>query len=382
MSSTQTVLRIVVASPDDVQPERNAVRDIATKINAVGLPGVHLRVEGWEDLSPQMGHHPQDIINTRLVRDCDILICILWGRVGTPTRTSDSGTLEEYRLAVKSYEEQGFPKVMLYFKEQGISPSDIDPQQIEKVKEFRKSQRESGLYRTFSTTDDFKEKLHSHLQLVCIQGMAIPVDKQEAAGDSTEIEVQEDDRGLLDYKDIQETSFQQVMEIVTRLGSGMTDITKALKVRTVEMQNINEVANGNVSDADMRRICTLMANDLNLYSSRVMAEIVPFREYFNSGVNAFVQVVRLSTTGKPMEIVASEVQRCTNELKGMQDSLVGGKNSIAGFRNSAGQLPSIEASLNRAKRETVRSLDLLLDEMSSASVLIDAAIQSLQESSL
>ena len=39
---------------------------------------------------------------------------------------------------------------------------DIDPEQLQKVQEFRKKYKEEGIYGTFTDTDNFKETLQIH----------------------------------------------------------------------------------------------------------------------------------------------------------------------------------------------------------------------------
>ncbi len=42
-----------------------------------------------------MGDRPQGIINEQLVNNCDIFIGIFWGRLGTRTGKTESGSVEE-----------------------------------------------------------------------------------------------------------------------------------------------------------------------------------------------------------------------------------------------------------------------------------------------
>jgi hypothetical protein len=50
----------------------------------------------WElDATPQFGLDPQAAVNEQLVDSSDILVAILWTRLGSPTPRSPSGTVEE-----------------------------------------------------------------------------------------------------------------------------------------------------------------------------------------------------------------------------------------------------------------------------------------------
>ena len=84
------ILRVVVASPNDVQQERDVLDNVVTEVNrgVAADRGIRLEVARWEtDAYP--GFHPkgaQGLIDpVLLITDCDLLIGIFWKRFGTPT---------------------------------------------------------------------------------------------------------------------------------------------------------------------------------------------------------------------------------------------------------------------------------------------------------
>jgi len=88
-----TNLKVLVASPDDVQAERTLVREVIDEINQM-LAGFETRLDfvGWEDASPAFGVDPQSVVNAQLGDDYDIFVGSLWTRFGTPTPRAGSGT--------------------------------------------------------------------------------------------------------------------------------------------------------------------------------------------------------------------------------------------------------------------------------------------------
>jgi hypothetical protein len=99
------ILRIVVASPSDVQAERDALPGIVDELDhgIAGEHGLRLELARWEtDAYP--GFHPpgpQGLIDALLrIEDCDILIGLFWKRFGTPMPDANSGTEHEFRRAL------------------------------------------------------------------------------------------------------------------------------------------------------------------------------------------------------------------------------------------------------------------------------------------
>jgi hypothetical protein len=92
------VYRILIASPSDVDEERDtAVRVIQewNDLYSYSRKVVLLPLRWETHTAPEYGTRPQEIINRAIVDECDLLVGIFWTRIGSPTGSADSGTLEE-----------------------------------------------------------------------------------------------------------------------------------------------------------------------------------------------------------------------------------------------------------------------------------------------
>ena len=164
MSFTATVLRVMIASPGDVQSERAIVREVVSEWNSTN--GAHrklmLLAVGWEtDLAPEMGAAPQSIIDKRILKDADLLVGVFWTRLGTPTASYASGAVEEIEEHIKA----GKP-AMLYFSSAPAPLDSVDPDQYRALKAFKDSCKTRGLFEIYADVDDFRRKLSRDLQIV------------------------------------------------------------------------------------------------------------------------------------------------------------------------------------------------------------------------
>ena len=114
------LLRIIVASPGDVQAERDALPAVLEELNRgiAAAHGLRLELGRWEtDAYP--GFHaqgPQGLIDPILrIEDCDVLLGIFWKRFGTPTTDAGSGTEHEFLRAYAAWQQHGRPQIMVYF---------------------------------------------------------------------------------------------------------------------------------------------------------------------------------------------------------------------------------------------------------------------------
>lgn len=166
MPTTQTILTAFVASPSDVKEERAALEEVVIESNIAWSNTFNTRLDlfRWEThAAPGIADDAQEVINEQ-TPPYDIFIAIFWGRIGTPTNRAESGTLEEFNRAYEKYKNNpNSVQIMVYFKETPMKLSQIDSDQLKKVREFKASLDKKGLYFEFDSIESFKKLLRNHL---------------------------------------------------------------------------------------------------------------------------------------------------------------------------------------------------------------------------
>ncbi|WES95742.1 hypothetical protein P2W68_12825 [Chryseobacterium arthrosphaerae] len=163
MSYESIVYRILIASPSDVEEEREVAARIIQEwndLNSFNKKIVLLPIRWETHTSPSYGLRPQEIINNQIVNECDLLIGFFWTKIGSPTGEDISGTIEE----IKRVSSEGKP-VMLYFSKRGKDPSLIEIEQLTKLNEFKKDIYKVALVENFNSIVDFRDKLSRHLEM-------------------------------------------------------------------------------------------------------------------------------------------------------------------------------------------------------------------------
>ena len=167
MAYKATIIPVMIASPSDVDEERRIVREVLHDWNDVRSKSrmIAFMPVAWEThASPGLDGRPQESINKHLLEECDLLVGVFWARIGTPTGSEPSGTVEE----IKKHHAAGKP-AMLYFSSAQISPGKIDSDQYAKFKGFKTWSKEKGLIEEYGNVDEFREKLTRQLQLILQQ---------------------------------------------------------------------------------------------------------------------------------------------------------------------------------------------------------------------
>ncbi|MGA0565640.1 hypothetical protein ACO2RV_24775 [Ancylobacter sp. VNQ12] len=163
MAYDAKVLPVMIASPSDVNDERKIVRDALAEWNVIHSQerqAVFLPV-GWEThSSPELAGRPQQIINDRLLKHCDLLVGIFWTRVGSDTGKEISGSIEE----ILEHRNAGKP-VLLYFSEVPVKPGSVNDDQWAKLLNFKEWAKTEGLFSTYESVDQFRAHFPRHLGL-------------------------------------------------------------------------------------------------------------------------------------------------------------------------------------------------------------------------
>ena len=138
MSQQLNLIKVFIASPNDLVVERKRFRHVVATFNSVRARSDNYFFEpvGWEDTLSGVGR-PQQLINEDL-KGCDILVMLLGSRWGTPTGKFSAGTEEEFNLAYELYQRAGRPDILLYFRSVPQAQLADPGPQLQQVIEFKK----------------------------------------------------------------------------------------------------------------------------------------------------------------------------------------------------------------------------------------------------
>lgn len=158
MAKRKTHLHLLLSCPADIVDELSIVKEVIEEYNQ-GDDELYIELKHWRsDAVPSTGGSPQDIINSQLVVDADMIIAIFWTRFGSRTQKYGSGTEEEISLLL----ERG-KNVFLYFCDRPVHPSKQDADESKKIAEFKKRFGKEGLYWEYETLEEFEKHFRRHM---------------------------------------------------------------------------------------------------------------------------------------------------------------------------------------------------------------------------
>ena len=187
MPTTRKILRVFLASPGDLQDERQAIRRVVDEFNETWADdrGYSVELLGWEDTVAGYGR-PQHLINQDVDR-CDHFLGMIWKRWGTPPDHDgpySSGFQEEYARAIDRRTRTNGPDISLFFKRIPKEFIEDPGDDLKRVLAFRNSviAEKRMLYQEFSTVEDMEV-----LARKCIATYVIRTRKRDESNETTEV---------------------------------------------------------------------------------------------------------------------------------------------------------------------------------------------------
>lgn len=161
-------LKIFLASPSDVAKERKYVKEVIDEINGTIAPskGIFLEVVCSEHTFPGYGQDGQSVLNKQIgtMKEYEIFIGIMWSRVGTPTQRAASGTIEEFRRAVKANKNYEKPEIWFYFRKlEAYLDTKEKLEQAGKVVTFKKEVQCKALTHDYNNPSNFRDRFRQGL---------------------------------------------------------------------------------------------------------------------------------------------------------------------------------------------------------------------------
>jgi hypothetical protein len=368
-------IRIFIASPSDVDAERQAVRSAAEELNKTVSPliGAHFDVIGWEtDVHPDIGNDPQQVINNQIPDDFEIFIGIMWAKFGTPTGRAGSGTEEEFNRAI--IKADGHPKhIMFYFKDAPIAPSMLNLDQLAKVREFQQRVGSSCLYSKFETVDEFEKMVRIHLAQLfrASENSSSELIAPIAATTSVEAEEEaeaEEEEGFLDLITSGNERFESASETMNEISKATAELGKRTEQRTLET-NAAVATHGKLIPKDAHRISLLAAEDLLDFTAKLTAATPVFAEQFGKGIDAMSRAAVISK--KYINEAPDDREKFKATVADLRSTCASSLNSARNFRKALAAIPPLSTPLAKAKTKALAAMDKWLGEMESTGRLSD-----------
>lgn len=380
MARQETILSVFVASPSDVDDERNRLEEIIRELNIAWSRELEVRLDlvRWETHAyPSFGEDAQAVINDQMPDDFDIFVGLMWYRFGTPTGRAGSGTIEEFQRAKARHDANpNDVQLMIYFKDAPapIAPSKLDHEQIASVSTFRNGLgAEGGLYWSFQTVDDFEKLIRLHLTRQVQFWRSKNATKAEpatveAVPSAEKSSNEEDEVGFLDLMEKFEDEFATVTEITERITTATAEVGEKMSARSTEIQEFTAGPDAKNRKA-AKRLLANAASDMDQYVHRMESEIPLFSQHLNEGIAALTKAAAMSLEFIDDDKALEQAKENLEVVCTFRETMATVEGEILEFKQKVESIPRMTTILHRSKRAMVKVIGQLEDELRSAQVM-------------
>jgi hypothetical protein len=367
MANQFALLRLLISSPDDVADERAIIEEVIEEYNKTWgrSTGILLDPIDWEkDVVPGFGSDPQNVVNEQVADRYDIYVGILWTRFGTPTPRAGSGTEEEFNRAYARFQQDPTAlRIMFYFSDRSIVPSQQDGEQLTRINQFRtKIAGQGGLYSTYDSLDDFRNQVRGHLARQVQtwgsvwgepQGPArdrpSPVPDEPTPGAAS----QEDEPGYLDLVEKTAAAMDEANQAVTRIGESIATLGQDMQTRTANLQ----AAAGSREPRLVKRLIDSAAEDMNTFAQAIEPEIPRLSTAYENALDTYGKSAIMFREINPAD--TEPIEQARSKVSELLSALETGRPGLRELRDNILALQRMTTKLNQAKSRAVGALDNL-----------------------
>jgi hypothetical protein len=382
-------IQLMISCPGDIKEEIDSLRVIIEEINKTSgrQSGYYIECLNWTtDTYTQIGEDAQEVINSQLDTKCDIVVAIMWQRIGTPTKRDKSGTIEEINRAIASEEKE----LLIYFKtEPPQSLNLIDLDQLSQINLFKEELKTKGvLFKEFNSVDNFESLFRINIiNLIndkllaktssqkALQIISKPKDDRYASISNLINEIEQKD----EISSIELDIFELVEGVLSSLGiitASMESMTNSTVTLTNQMNNRTKELNHliNIKDNRLRMnksqiVMDLLADELNEFNFRMNSELPRFSEHFSKVGHMYSRIVQYIPYYQTPDVDLKQ------SLLEYRDSIEGTTNQSATLLRQISDWPPATHKFNKSKRETEIALKNITKEMLEGLKLLDEALQ-------
>lgn len=386
MPRQSTTVSVFLASPSDVQHERDLISDIAVRWNMRHgrTKAVFIELLRYEtSVSAGFGDDGQSVINEQIGDDYDALIAVFWNRIGTATDRSASGSVEEIEKAIARFKSDGNVEVAVYFKQAAANVDSLDLQQVQGIRDLKKRlETEGSLHKPFSNDGQLTleiEMLFDRLARRFSSGDAEKKTKSvsklstSAISDSANSSPSDSDEiGWFDVMDALEKHADETNAFTIELGNRLSELGDKTSAQTSFIEDAARL--GPLQATDVKPAIVAISSTMDSFSEFVEQGIEKYKESTLGVGHDIRTIVDLSSD---FDQSADDSKEAVNTISNLISSAEGGLESLHGLSQATSSLPRMTTQFNKSRKRLLSNLFLVQNEISNLIEMLNSSLSEL-----
>lgn len=378
------LIKTFISCPSDIGEEVKSLSLIIEQLNKT--IGAHedymIEALNWKlDTYSSIGEDAQSVINHQIDDEYDVLIAIIWKKLGSPTKRENSGTVEEIKNAIKNNK-----KFLIFFNNNSPNLNEVDIEELQRIREFKKELSSQGvLYKEFSTLTEFENLFRANMSNLIHKELLYKNNSTIKSGNPNN-QYEKIEKLLSHSKSASNVRVDNIFDLVVesveyleKIGISLETFTKVteeltenLNKRTIEINHLNHLKDERLKGKKLIKAVNLVSKNINDYCKKIKVEIPEYSENFSE------LSIRFSEINPISNIIEKHKP---DEIKVYKESVISFRNSLefaiesgASMLESVMEWPPFNQNFNKAKRNIELTLNELLGEMLAGLKIFDEYI--------
>lgn len=279
---------------------------------------------------------------------------------------------------------------MIYFKNERVALSEIDIEQLLKVREFQEKLEERGvLYKRFNNSEQFAGYMRLHLSkastdLLRAFDERTPAHELEVkkilSSEDPDIDSESDtldEDGFLDLMEKGEESIYGLTDNMVRMAEDLAELNEKMDRHTKKIHKIANAPRGRPAK-ETRKAVNRAATDMDIFTKRLRDGTKEFMQLYATFCDSFTKAASQHTS-----LVIKDPDQISDALTGLgrlREALEKMLPNIQSYRNVLEGWPrKVTGRLDRSTRNQIRALVAFEGNIESAIALNTEVEKSLQE---
>ena len=299
--------------------------------------------------------------------------------IGTETQTAISGTIEEFNRAHEKYKkENDSVDILIYFKDEPISPSEMDLEQLQKLQKFKSSLSGKGIcFWSFTDLNSFEATLRPHIAKVAQKWAKRVTSEPLESSQVEESSIEDEEYGFLDCIELFTDNILKMESALSLMSEATEIIGERTQKHADDISGIGSLETKE-KQQEFKRIIIITSKNMDTYADTLITQL-PILS--NSSEIAFDAMSKALAIVQDFEVEPHELEEIKDNIKTMLEVTISTSKVLSEFRATTAELPRITTQFNRSKKNVSLALGKVIKELESMINVLENTINIISESS-
>ena len=339
----------MISAPSDVASDVEVVIQCLDETNKIlAGQGIEFKSFHWiNDARPGAGRDAQTRINEQ-TEHIDAIIALFGAKIGTPTQSFPSGTVEEIETALSKKSEMAFGDdgIVILFKDVNLG-IDSDLKSASALQDYRASLSSNGvLYKKYSEDSELRSAVSSSIGGWLKSIQTYPPGRQLSEPGDSKLPTDDEEPGFLELEFKAGELFGELATTIGSLSGVMSVFPGKLSQLTSDLSSRSALGDR----VGVNQIISQICEEMKLVSSQLSNTTIQLKDRYEQAIQAYAKSIQIQSEDFGHDHAVEQNNAIRSSLLKLNDTFNKNVSQFSGLQSATMSLPRMTSELNRTKR--------------------------------